>query len=204
MASSLTKRLSTILTRRQHKKIAVLTLDSDTSALDLLKHLCGTITEIRGGKFGQVVHTGRTTSRSRSFLNRVFEIELVVVELGGDCHPAWNFFNASQYTDADGFVWLVDSRDWERIVEVGELIGTARRGRKLGLGLEQVAVKAEAPWLVAVDFKGEALSNDEAKRQGEVVIAREGEGLDWTSRAVSTTTFEGVQEAMGWLYEKLK
>ncbi|KFX85973.1 hypothetical protein V490_09291, partial [Pseudogymnoascus sp. VKM F-3557] len=47
-------------------------------------------------------------------------------------------------------------------------------------------------------------SNDEAKRQGDTLAARGGDGMDWTSRAVSTTTFEGVQEAMGWLYEKLE
>ncbi|KFY97178.1 hypothetical protein V498_02198 [Pseudogymnoascus sp. VKM F-4517 (FW-2822)] len=181
MASALAKFLTAILSRRRrHRKIAIIGLD-DASGIDLLRCFCSTIKEKKGERRGCLVYTGTSSSLKCDF-------DFVVVE----------------FRDADGFIWVVDGTKPDLLVEAREEMGRARKGGGPGQGLEQAGVSPEAPWLVLVDFKQNPLSIAEAARQAELVVVAAGDDLDWTSRAVSTTTCEGLSEAIGWLYKKVK
>ncbi|KFY53508.1 hypothetical protein V496_07529 [Pseudogymnoascus sp. VKM F-4515 (FW-2607)] len=194
MASTLAKSVAAILSPCRHRKIAIIGLD-DAMGIDLLKRLCGTIEEKKNHQVGTRVHTGTKSSLKCDF-------EFVAVEVGG-CAPAkYHRWLAAQFHDADGFIWVIDSAGTDFLVESREEMRHARMGRGLGQGSDQPGVSPEAPWLVLVDFKQNPLSMAEATRQAEIAIASAGDNFDWTSRAVSTTTSEGLQEAMGWLYKK--
>ncbi|KFY76056.1 hypothetical protein V498_09774 [Pseudogymnoascus sp. VKM F-4517 (FW-2822)] len=196
MASTLAKSVAAILSPCRHRKIAIIGLD-DAMGIDLLKRLCGTIEEKKNHQVGTRVHTGTKSSLKCDF-------EFVAVEVGG-CAPAkYHRWLAAQFHDADGFIWVIDSAGTDFLVESREEMRHARMGRGLGQGSDQPGVSPEAPWLVLVDFKQNPLSMAEATRQAEIAIASAGDNFDWTSRAVSTTTSEGLQEAMGWLYKKLQ
>ncbi|KFY63148.1 hypothetical protein V496_04158 [Pseudogymnoascus sp. VKM F-4515 (FW-2607)] len=200
MAFLLGKLLSPILGPRQRKKIAIIGLD-DAVVTDLLKRLCGTAKEKLDVKTYARAHTG--TKRTLSC-----DIDYVALEVGGsNGNPEYRVWMAAQYEDADGFIWVLNGGVTECIWEAREEIKTVRMGRPLrqlsGQGGEKTAgVSPDAPWLVLVDFKGDPLSIDEATRQVEIVIADSGDTFDWTFRAVSTATSEGLREATGWLNKK--
>ncbi|KFZ01030.1 hypothetical protein V500_00906 [Pseudogymnoascus sp. VKM F-4518 (FW-2643)] len=199
MASALAKLLTAILGPRQHRKIAIIGLD-EAGGIDLLKRLCGTIKEKKYDEIGwPVYYTGTNSSLKCDF-------DFVAVEVGGSSGPPpYHQWMVAQFHDADGFIWVVDSADTDRFVESQVEIGYARKGGGLRQGgLDQAGVSPEAPWLVLVDFKQNPLSIAEATRQAELVIADAGDNLDWTFRAVSTTTLEGLRGAIGWLYKKVK
>lgn len=145
MASTLAKFVAAILSPRRHRKIAIIGLD-DAMGIDLLKRLCGAIEEKRDYQIGTRVHTGTKRILKCDF-------DFVVVEVGG-CAPAkYHRWLVAQFHDADGFMWVVDSADTDRLPELREEMRNARMGRKLERGADQPGVSPEAPWLVLVDFK---------------------------------------------------
>ncbi|KFY87975.1 hypothetical protein V500_06653 [Pseudogymnoascus sp. VKM F-4518 (FW-2643)] len=188
MASVFAKCLTAILGRRQHRKIAIISLRDD-DGIDLLKCLCGTIKEKKGDKIGQLAYTGTKSSLKIDF-------DFVAVGVGYDSPPSYHLWTAAQFHDADGFIWVVDGTKTDFLDESREEMGVARKGRSLSQGLYQAGVSPEAPWLILVDFKQNPLSIAEAARQAELVIVAAGDNLDWTVCAVSTTTLEGLQEVI--------
>ncbi|KFZ08104.1 hypothetical protein V501_06115 [Pseudogymnoascus sp. VKM F-4519 (FW-2642)] len=201
MASTLAKFLTPILGPRRRRKIAIIGL-YDAGVIDLLKRLCGTydlvLKEDEDGRLWPRVHAGTKSSLKCDF-------DFVAVEVGGGGAPAADhLWTAAQFREADGFIWVVNSADTCVLVEARVEMEKARKGRSLRGGLVQPGVSPKAPWLVLVDFKQDPLSMAEATRQAELVTVDAGDDLDWTVHAVSITTAEGLREAMGWLYQKVK
>ncbi|KFY42972.1 hypothetical protein V495_04253 [Pseudogymnoascus sp. VKM F-4514 (FW-929)] len=189
MASVLVKLRTAIFGPRQHRKIAIMGLDG-AGGIDLLEHLCGT-TEKKYFERCSLAHTGTKSSLKCDF-------EFVVLDVGGSGGPPrFLRWTAAQFTDADGIIWVVDSADSDRFVESQVEMGYTRMGREIrDGGPDRAAVSPDVPFLV--------LSIAEATRQAELVITDAGDNMDWTFRAVSITTSEGIQEALGWLYKKVK
>ncbi|KFY13076.1 hypothetical protein V492_03498 [Pseudogymnoascus sp. VKM F-4246] len=200
MAPTITKFLTALL-GRQHKKIVILGLD-EAGGHDLLKLVSSTPVQRKqyNAATWPFVRTGTSRAQRRDF-------DFVEVEKGGSAPYKYLLWIAEQFRDADAFIWVLDAEDRDRFEEARGELRKARRGWRLRHGDKEVcqeAVRPEAPWLVLVDFKKKPLDIAEATSQAERVVVDSRDNLDWSHRAISTTTSEGIKEAMGWLYKKLK
>ncbi|KIN00751.1 hypothetical protein OIDMADRAFT_55319 [Oidiodendron maius Zn] len=194
MSSIVAKIVSSVFGAPRHTKIAILGLDG-AGGLDLLKRVCDTAIE---------QHTDKTRATAYTGTNHTLKFDFVVAEVGGNATAEYHRWTAQQFCDADAFIWVVDSTDTDRLMESQWEMKICRQGRRLMYGLVQPAVRSEAPWLVLIDFKRNPLSIAHATEQAELVTVDGRHDLDWTFRAVSITTAEGLEEAMIWLHKKLK
>lgn len=144
MASALTKLFSSVFGPRRNRKIAILGLDG-AGGIELLQRLCGEpIEKIKDERTWGIIYTATDNK---------LKCDFVVVEVGGSAKPAHHQWLAAQFCDADGFIWIVDATDTDRLEESKEEMAICRKGRKLSKGLEQPGVRPDAPWLILFDFK---------------------------------------------------
>ena len=147
MASIIAKIISSVFGASRHTKIAILGLDG-AGGLDLVKRVCDTAIE---------QHTDKTRATAYTGTNHTLKFDFVVLEVGGGAKAEYHWWTAQQFCDADAFIWVVDSADTDRLMESQLEMKICRQGRRLMHGLVQPAVRAEAPWLVLIDFKRNSL-----------------------------------------------